>query len=333
MIGRAKLPGAIAWLIAILACACIVRADEAPPASEVKPPAAEEIAAWIIELDDAHYAAREQATQRLLTAGAAALDPLLAVANGVRPEPADRAVWIMRSFGRSRDNELAVAALERLVQLQGRPSIVANAESKLAELSILACQQRLSPLGADVGLQLEQIATAEAVPVLTVRLNEKWHGVAADLRQVSQLRQQLHFRLEGAPVGDDMVNLFAEKEKLAYLQLFDTKVTPAAVDAVKKKHPDAIVYVRNQALLGVSAENHAAGVLVMFVQPGSAAATAGILPGDIIASLDGHKLPDFDRLTVHVAQHQPGDKIDVEIVRNEKRMTLKVVLGSRAGQE
>ena len=305
-----------------------VRAEERPTSREGKPATAEEIAAWMKSLDDARYRVREEATQHLLAAGAAALDPLLVVANADRPEPADRAIWILRRMGRSRDNVVALAALERLVQLQNHPSIVAKAEIELAERSVAACEQRLAPLGAEMNSQLEQVESA-LVTVLLVRLGEKWHGTPEDLRQIAQLRQLRHFRLEGAAFNDDVVKAFAEKKKLDYLQLFDTKVTPAAVDAVKDKHPEAVVYVRNQALLGVQAETHAAGVRVVYVQPGSAAANAGILSDDIIATLDGKPLPDFDRLTARIAQHQPGDKIDVEIIRKGEHLKITPVLGNR----
>jgi hypothetical protein len=314
-------------------CAPYGTAEQPPAATEVKQATADEIAAWIKNLDDPRYRTREEATQHLLAAGEPALETLLVVANGDRPEPADRAIWILRRVGRSRDNDLAMAALGRLVQLQNRPAIVAKAESDLAERSISACQQRLGPLGAEIESQLAPIDIATMAPVLIVRLGDKWQGTTDDLRQLAQLRHIRHFRLEGFPISDDVVKLFAEKEKLAYLQLVNTKVTPDAVDAIKVKHPETSVLVRNQALLGVSAANHPAGVMVTSVRPGTAAANAGIVEGDIIATIDGHPLPDFDRLTVRIAQHRPGDKIDVEIIRNNERMKLIPVLGSWAGQE
>ena len=84
----------------------------------------------------------------------------------------------------------------------------------------------------------------------------------------------------------------------------------------------------------MSAENHAAGVLVICVAAGHVRPRMpGIVAGDIIATIDGHKLPDFDRLTARIAQHQPGDKVDIEIIRNEKLTPLKVVLGSWPNQE
>ena len=156
-------------------------------------------------------------------------------------------------------------ALERLVQLKNRPGIVAKAESDLTERTVVLCEQRLGPLGAEVNMVIDRIDATTVGPVLVVRLGEKWQGTQDDLRRVSQMRQQRNFRLEGAAIDDNLVKMFAEKEKLAYLQLINTKVTPDAVDLLKTKHPDATVHVRNQALLGVSAENHPAGVLVTFV--------------------------------------------------------------------
>ena len=309
----------------------------APNGREEKPtrpvPTPEEFARWIDLLDDDRYLERERATQQLLAAGAAALDALLTAANSDRPEPADRAVWIMQRLGRSRDNDLAMAALERLAQLESRPNLAQKAESDLAERAILAVQQRLIPLGAEVVFQLEPVDnTGNVALVLHVRFAENWHGTPDDVQTLTKLRRQAHFRLEGTPVNDAVVKMFEAKPKLAFLQLINTKVTPPAVDSLKKVHPDATLYVRNQALLGVQAANHESGVIVQQVQLGSAAATAGILAGDVIAMIDGHKLPDFDRMTARIAQHQPGDKVDLEIIRNNERMKLSVALGSWAGQ-
>jgi S1-C subfamily serine protease len=110
-------------------------------------------------------------------------------------------------------------------------------------------------------------------------------------------------------------------------------VTPAAVDSLKERHPRAIVYVRGEALLGVEAQNHTAGVLVTNVEAGTAAATAGIIKGDVIASIDGHTLPDFDRLTARIAQHRAGETTEIEIIRGEERKKLNVTFGSWAGRQ
>lgn len=320
-----------AAVICVVLSAQTVRAEE-PAGPKAKPPTAEQIAAWIKSLDDTRYVAREEASQNLMEAGEAALDPLLAVANSDQPEPADRAIWLLRRLGKSRDSLLAVGALERLVKLQNWPAIVAKAEAELTDRSVSALEQRLTPLGAEVSLQLEPYQAA-TISMLVVKTNTNWHGTKDDLRRITQLRQIRNFRLQGQWIDDDVVRSFADKQNLAYLQLFDTKVTPDAVDAVKAKHPDSIVYVKNQALLGVSAENHAAGVLVMAVPPNTAAAKVGIVPGDVITALDGKPLPDFDRLTARIGQHQPNDKIEVEILRNNERIKVTPTLGDRSDAE
>jgi hypothetical protein len=315
-------------MIGTMPCAKLGHSAEPPAASTVKSATAGEIATWAKQLDDARYQVREEATQRLLSAGEAALDPLLAVANGDRPEPADRAIWILRRLGRSRDNNVALAALERLVKLKDRPTLVSKAQTDLIERSVVACEERLGPLGAEMASQFDGLQ-ATFVPVLVIRLGEKWRGTVEDLRQVAQLKELGQFRLEGVPITDEVVKLFAEKEKLSYLLLFDTKVTPAAVDAVKAKHPDALVYVRGPALLGVGAAVVEGGVRVNDVRAGTGAAAAGLLIGDIITTIDGQPVPDFDRLTVRIAQHKPGDKIEVEVNRNGERMKFQPVLGAR----
>lgn len=303
-------------------------------ASRLQPPAnAEQIARWLKDLDDSQYLVREAATQHLADAGAAAFDPLLSVANGERPEPADRATWILQRYSRSRDSELAFAALEHLAQLKNAPSIATKADADLAERALAVCQKRLTALGADVTVTIGQESVQSVVPMVLVRLGERWRGTPEDLRQLTKLKQQRFFRLDGAGVNDDVVKMFADKEKLSLLHLFNTSATPASVDAVKLKHPDAKLFVRNAAMLGVGGDTHASGVLVHEVPQGSGAANAGILQGDIITALDGQKIPDFDRLTARIAQHQPGDKVEVAILRNEQAKTVTVVLGKRPDNE
>jgi len=301
-------------------------------AAEARPaPTAEEIAGWIAQLDDNRYLVREQATQQLIDAGGTALDPLLAAANGERPEPADRAVWIMRRVARSRDNEQAIAALERMVQLRNRPILVEKAETDLDQRSIAACQARLTPLGAEITIEPAQFDGISVVPLLHIRLGEKWRGTTADLRCIAQLRRQLHYRLEGKSIDDAVVKYFEEKEKLAVLHLWNVHVSAESVDSLKERHPDAVVFVRGDALMGVQGkpDKHPGGVLVTDVELTSGAAAAGITAGDVIAKVNGKEVSDFDRLTAHIAQHRPGEIVEVEIVRGNEHQKVSITLGTR----
>jgi membrane-associated protease RseP (regulator of RpoE activity) len=306
----------------------IAAAEELRPKShDESSPTPTEIDAWIAELDDNRYLVRERATQNLLNAGEAALDALLEAGNSGKPEPADRALWILRRLGQSSDNDLAIAALEQLIEERGRPLLGDQAQTRLAERTFRACEERLAPLGAVMTLQFEPVDIANFAPVLNVQLGPRWQGTSADLRPLAQLRYQQHFRLNGEGIDDAVVKLFEEKEKLARLELWNSRVTPAAVDALKARHPETVVYVRNEALLGIAAENHAKGVMVQTVETPSAAATAGIVPGDVITTFNGHPIADFDRLTARIGQQRPGDVVEIEILRGDEQKKLAVTLG------
>lgn len=71
------------------------------------------------------------------------------------------------------------------------------------------------------------------------------------------------------------------------------------------------------------------GVLVTQVFAGSPAEQAGIKQGDIITKFNGREVKKYSELPGIVATVQPGVEVDVEIIRDGKRETIKVVLGNR----
>ncbi|TML29084.1 MAG: PDZ domain-containing protein [Actinobacteria bacterium] len=84
------------------------------------------------------------------------------------------------------------------------------------------------------------------------------------------------------------------------------------------------------------------GVLVATVRPGTGAEQAGLKAasdevtvqgeswpagGDVIVKVDGEPIGSVEHLVDVIAAKQPGDKIDVEVVRGNSRKTLTVKLG------
>ena len=49
--------------------------------------------------------------------------------------------------------------------------------------------------------------------------------------------------------------------------------------------------------------------------------------GDLIVKADGQPVPTIERLIDVIAAKKPGDRIDLEIYRGTKRMTVSVKLG------
>lgn len=305
-------------------------ADEpvAPAVAEAKPRAMgqTEIAALVEQLDSNRYLEREQATQTLLDAGSAALDPLLAAANSDYPEPADRAVWVLKKLGEAPDRALALAALDRLVLVKNRPAVVLNATRARGRIYELVCQESLAKLGARLVVADQPSPEQTPVRLVHVILTDQWRGTPDDLKCLADLGDHRYFRMEGAAVGDAEIKLFEGMDELALLQIWKTRVSPAAVDAIKEHQPKAVVYVRNQALLGIGGTTHEKGVLVTEARRNTGAAAAGIVKDDVITSLDGQPVKDFDRLTARIAQYEPGREIEVTILRGKEKLTKRVAL-------
>jgi serine protease Do len=70
-----------------------------------------------------------------------------------------------------------------------------------------------------------------------------------------------------------------------------------------------------------------AGALVAEVTPGGPAARAGIRNGDLITAFDGKPVPDSRALPRIVADTTVGRTVKVDILRDHKPKTIKIVLG------
>lgn len=68
------------------------------------------------------------------------------------------------------------------------------------------------------------------------------------------------------------------------------------------------------------------GVLVDKVVEGGAGFEAGILSGDVILAIDNESFIGTSKLAEIISKHQPGDKIEIKILRNGKEINKSVLL-------
>ena len=73
------------------------------------------------------------------------------------------------------------------------------------------------------------------------------------------------------------------------------------------------------------------GVRITGVREGSAAAVGGLRGGDIIVRIGEHDIADLYGMTSALAAHQPGDVVEVEVVRDGERRVFTVTMGRRGG--
>ncbi|MFA6495416.1 MAG: trypsin-like peptidase domain-containing protein [Candidatus Paceibacterota bacterium] len=65
------------------------------------------------------------------------------------------------------------------------------------------------------------------------------------------------------------------------------------------------------------------------VEPGSPASSAGLREGDVITRVDGKTLDDSYLLATAISEHNPGDVIQLTVVRDGKVMDFSVTLGEK----
>ncbi len=75
------------------------------------------------------------------------------------------------------------------------------------------------------------------------------------------------------------------------------------------------------------------GEFVQAVVPGQGGAKAGLLPGDVVVTVDGKDVTPGQSLSFIIANTQPGTRVPIEIIRNGQRLTLNAVVGKRPSEE
>jgi S1-C subfamily serine protease len=107
-----------------------------------------------------------------------------------------------------------------------------------------------------------------------------------------------------------------------HTQAFAIPINEAAAigSQIEAGHPSAAVHIGATGLMGVeimSAYNAAAahpgahGAIVGGTVPGSPASRAGLTQGDVIVSVDGHRISSPAALQSAMEQHHPGDRVTV----------------------
>src|SRR6185503_890748 len=71
------------------------------------------------------------------------------------------------------------------------------------------------------------------------------------------------------------------------------------------------------------------GVKLSDVRAGGPADKAGIKGGDVLVEMAGTRIENLYDMTFALQDHKPGETVDVVVLRNGQRLTLRATLGSR----
>lgn len=285
-----------------------VAADDAPTPAQ--------IAAWVEALGAGQYSQRETATKSLIEAGPAALGPLREAIRGGDLEVSSRAIEIARSM-LGGDDAPATAAAEAFLQTLAEsddPSLAQLAEATLDFHALgmaAAAREKLESLGAIIMHGL--LPTGQHGTHVT--LNADWQGEPADLRLLPRVPGLLILSVHGVKLDESAMAVLGRLRHTARIELYGTGATEAQVAGLAEKLPDTKLEVRKGGKLGVGGQPNPGPCLITQVQPGSAADKAGVQVGDIVLTVNGEPVANFEALTDRVGARGPGEKVVVEIQR------------------
>ncbi|MEL7498769.1 MAG: PDZ domain-containing protein [Planctomycetota bacterium] len=290
---------------------------------------------------------------RKLQQGSSPVNPMQAVYNNTYPSEPDVVLTFSKKWiGQVADLKLLEAldiesvTFKKLdVEFEMLEQVVSNSPSRL---TFDACNVE-SFTATNEAERSDAVSTIRTVEIIN-------HPSAVNLiRMLGQYRglQINQIRLQSTKVNDEVLSVLSNISALRSLELEQFRLSPKSFDLLKKlsdlrsltlnkcrfgvtqfnefkaSRPDVNVGFTANAFLGVSGSVDADNELeITRVVEGSAAAVAGIQVGDVIRSVGGQNVVEFEELRQMIAQYGVGDQVEIELIREGESMMVEAKLES-----
>ncbi|TWU21255.1 PDZ domain-containing protein [Bythopirellula polymerisocia] len=290
----------------------------------------ESISRWIDQLDSEQFEERERAQSELTGVGFPALSEVAGAARSASLETSTRAINILLTWSEREDRQLAVTALEQLAAMKNRPIESARATEVLAEVRELAALEEIVSLGGSYQVNSQLSGLINLVPAdhYQIIIGSEWRGGVESLKLLQDIPHAWAISFYSSPLTDEALDCLQNLPQLMRVELYGTSFSKPAIEEIRQKLPNIneknFDVRQSAAFLGIrGSEGETAHVVD--VVPDSAAAKAGIHTGDIISHLEGKEVADFAALTSLIAQYQPGETVQLTIVRQGENQELQTL--------
>jgi len=216
---------------------------------------------------------------------------------------------------------------------------------KLGNSDSLEIGQTVIAIGNALG-EFRNTVSSGIISGLLRTITASGGGVSEQLEDVIQTDAAINSGNSGGP----LLNLYGEVIGMNTAMVqgaenigFATPINKVKRDIIDIKTKGKIVYpflgVRYVLITKAIAESNKLsvdyGALIIkgdnpdepAISPGSAADKAGLREKDIILELNGTKINEDNTLTKLISKYQPGDTVNLKILRDDKEMTVSAVLG------
>lgn len=103
--------------------------------------------------------------------------------------------------------------------------------------------------------------------------------------------------------------------------------------AIERGYLGVRIQAMNEDLANSLGIPHNRGEFIQGVEPGAAAANAGIQPGDVVVKVNGKDVTPDQTLSFLVANVDPGSRVPIELIRNGRRLSVTATVGKRPSEE
>lgn len=215
-------------------------AQESPNPAAAKPrdPATPQaIEHWIGELDSDVFDNRENATLKLVEAGAPAVEPVKKILQTSGSlEVTTRALHVLRELGLSADLDVQEAARTALEDLAREPTSVGRrADGAIAWLNDQRSSQTidaLEKLGAVVNKTQYPPEFGAVEEIDGIQIDDGWRGTERDFRRLKWLQDVEKLVLVGDKIDDAIMPHVAAMSGLKQLHLYRTKISDQGLAAL-----------------------------------------------------------------------------------------------------
>ena len=171
-----------------------------------------------------------------------------------------------------------------------------------------ACVQRLKNLENVRVIQLKSAAISDEA--------------IASLKEIPELQ---FVELLYNPITDAALPHLASLKSVSRIKLYGTRVTAEAVEQLQQRLAGVEIDFRRGGFLGIGCEDNPCRIVT--VREGTAAAAAGLQPGDIVTRYNSQPVKTMDELTVLIGQNAAGDTVQIEVLREGQQIVKEIVLG------
>ena len=258
-------------------------------------------------------------------------DMVLATAHSVRQEDNIRVIYASgrsiqaRLAGRDRGTDLAVLKLNEEIEME--PVRFANTTSlSVGEIIVAVARTRRANLVASAGIISGlmgewQIGRTRIDQFIRPDLNlyPGFSGGALVDASGTVLGMNTSGLLRGKSITIPSSTLTRVAEEIASTGRAAQPYIGLVMQAVQV--PESL-----QKKAGVTVST---GLLVMHVEAGGPADTAGVLIGDLLLDMDGTAFDDLDDMSEVLGRKGAGQDVETSLIRGGQRLQLKVRIGNR----